>query len=209
MKARLDNNSTGDSRKEVQNLPDLLSFWLKAKAFQSRRTVNELWLGRPRRFRKGNSLKSSPVIAESRTSLWTTHEAKEQILVIGKIQNLRIAMRNLNGLEINANEVFSFWRHVGRASRRKGYVAGRELREGCLIPSTGGGLCQLSNALYDAALQAGFEIIERHAHTQVIPGSLAEIGRDATVFWNYVDLRFRSSSPFRIEALMDASVLIV
>jgi glycosyltransferase involved in cell wall biosynthesis len=88
-------------------------------------------------------------------------------------------------------------------------VAGRELREGCIIPSIGGGLCQLSNALYDAALSAGFEIVERHAHTQVIPGSLAEVGRDATVFWNYVDLRFKSSSPFRIEAMMDANLLIV
>jgi hypothetical protein len=91
----------------------------------------------------------------------------------------------------------------------KGYVAGRELREGCLIPSIGGGLCQLSNALYDAALRAGFEIVERHAHTQVIPGSLAESGRDATVFWNYVDLRFKSEHPFRIEAALTRDSLVV
>ena len=78
----------------------------------------------------------------------------------------------------------------------RGFVKGRELREGCIIPNVGGGLCQVSNALYDAALQAGHEIVERHAHTQVIAGSLAEQGRDATVFWNYVDLRFRSERPF-------------
>lgn len=209
MKARPDNGSPNHSRKEVQTLPDLLSFWLKAKAFQSRRAVTEFCLGRPRRFSKGNELKSAPVIAESRTSLWTTDEANEQILVIGKIQNLRIAIRKLNGLEIKANEVFSFWRHIGRASRRKGYVAGRELREGCLIPSTGGGLCQLSNALYDAALQAGFEIVERHAHTQVIPGSLAEAGRDATVFWNYVDLRFKARNRFRIEVQLTSNDLLL
>ena len=95
-----------------------------------------------------------------------------------------------------AHAVFSFWKQVGRTNRLKGYVAGRELREGCLIPSIGGGLCQLSNALYDAALQAGFEIVERHAHSQVIPGSLAEAGANATVFWNYVDLRFRSHHAF-------------
>ena len=85
-------------------------------------------------------------------------------------------------------------------SRLKGYVDGRELREGCIIPNVGGGLCQISNALYDAALKANFEIIERHAHSQIIAGSLAEQGRDATVFWNYVDLRFRSANAFRIEA---------
>ena len=71
---------------------------------------------------------------------------------------------------------------------------GRELREGCLVPSIGGGLCQLSNALYDAALRAGLQVVERHRHTQVVPGSLAESDRDATVFWNYRDLRLRGGS---------------
>ncbi|MBC7930295.1 MAG: VanW family protein, partial [Rubrivivax sp.] len=96
-----------------------------------------------------------------------------------------------------------------RASRGRGYGRGRELREGCVIPSVGGGLCQLSNALYDAALQAGFEIVERHSHTRIVPGSQAEAGRDATVFWNYVDLRWRSPHPFRIEASMSRDQLIV
>jgi len=66
--------------------------------------------------------------------------------------------------------------HVGARRALRGFVAGRELREGCVIPSLGGGLCQLSNALYDAALKAGVEIVERHAHSQVIPASLAEVG---------------------------------
>ena len=108
-----------------------------------------------------------------------------------------------------AGKTFGFWKQIGRTSSLKGFAEGRELREGCVIPTIGGGLCQLSNALYDAALQAGFEIVERHAHTQVIPGSLAEKGRDATVFWNYVDLRFRSDAAFRIEATLDGDELIV
>ena len=112
-------------------------------------------------------------------------------------------------VEVPAGQVFSFWKQIGRTSRLKGYVAGRELREGCLIPSIGGGLCQLSNALYDAALTAGFEIVERHPHSKVIPGSLAEQGRDATVFWNYVDLRFKSRTSFRIETMLTSDSLIV
>ena len=71
-----------------------------------------------------------------------------------------------------------------------------------MISTVGGGLCQLSNALYETALGAGFEIVERHAHSRVVPGSRAVLGRDATVFWNYVDLRFRSPHAFRIEARM-------
>ncbi|MBK9154039.1 MAG: VanW family protein [Chloracidobacterium sp.] len=154
-------------------------------------------------------MSSHAVIATSRTPLWTEIEPEERFLVAGKIHNLRLAARQLDGLEIPAGQVFSFWKNVGRASRFKGYVEGRELREGCIIPNVGGGLCQMSNALYDAALEAGLEIVERHAHTQVVAGSLAEKDRDATVFWNYVDLRFRSERPFRIEARLDEKDLIV
>jgi hypothetical protein len=58
------------------------------------------------------------------------------------------------------------------------------------VPSEGGGLCQLSNDLYRAALEAGCQVLERHAHSRIVPGSRAEAGADATVAWNYVDLRF-------------------
>ncbi len=148
-------------------------------------------------------------IAESKTELWTEAGEAEKFLLAGKVENLRLAIRKLDGLTIPANKIFSFWKQLGKANRLNGYVVGRELREGCIVPNIGGGLCQISNALYDAALQANFEIIERHAHTQVIAGSLAEKGRDATVFWNYVDLRFRSSNAFQIEAKMDANHLYV
>jgi hypothetical protein len=152
---------------------------------------------------------NQPIIAESITPLWTEKEAGEQFLQAGKIQNLRMAVRHLNGLQVLANQTFSFWKQVGKTTRRKGFVAGRELREGCIIPNIGGGLCQLSNALYDAALKANFAIVERHAHTQIVAGSLAEQGRDATVFWNYVDLRFKSPNTFQIEAKLDAENLII
>ncbi len=181
----------------------------KALAFQGSRAVREGIGNETRRYCIDNALVDKKIIAESRTSLWTAHENSERHLLAGKIHNLRLAVRRLNGVEVPSDGVFSFWKQVGRASRLKGYVAGRELREGCLIPSIGGGLCQLSNALYDTALQAGFEIVERHPHTQVVPGSLAETHRDATVFWNYVDLRFKSTHAFRIEAELTTETLVV
>jgi vancomycin resistance protein YoaR len=148
-------------------------------------------------------------VARSITPLWTSEDAQESLLIVGKIQNLRVALQYLNGIEIPKDGLFSFWAQLGRPTAGKGYVAGRELRQGCLIPSVGGGLCQLSNALYSIALDAGFEVIERHAHSQIVPGSLAEVGRDATVFWNYVDLRFRLPAATRIEAFLTATELVV
>ncbi len=181
----------------------------KALLLRLKRMVHDSWLSRVPRHQRGESLVHARVIAESTTELWTSAAAADLALQAGKVHNLRVALRRLNGVEAPAGSTFSFWAQVGRPSRWKGYVDGRELREGCLIATTGGGLCQLSNALYDAALRAGFEIVERHAHTQVVPGSLAEVGRDATVFWNYVDLRFRSQEPFRIEAFLAADRLTV
>src|SRR5882724_1531616 len=188
---------------------DAFVFRAKATLFQLKRAITNALSAEVRKFSVGDALKARPLLAESSSELWKANNPAEEYLIAGKIQNLRVAVRRLNGVEIPAGKTFSFWAQIGRPNKFKGYVQGRELREGCIIPNVGGGLCQLSNALYDAALKAGFEIVERHAHTQVIPGSLAETGRDATVFWNYVDLRFRSSEAFRIEATMTADSLIV
>lgn len=196
-------------KREIHTQIQAVVFRAKAFLLQTRRGWQNAFDSGVKRFSAANELENHSKIAESKTALWTESSPAEQFLLAGKIQNLRQAIRQLNNLEIPANEVFSFWAHVGKTTRGKGYVVGRELREGCIIPNLGGGLCQLSNALYDAALQAGFQIVERHAHTQVIAGSLAEKGRDATVFWNYVDLRFKSPQAFRIEAKLTAKDLIV
>lgn len=186
-----------------------LIFKSKAALLQTKRGLENLFDKKLKKFPKAENLGKSATIAESKTPLWTESRAEEQFLLAGKVHNLRLAIRKLDGVEIPAGEVFSFWKHVGQASRARGFVEGRELREGCIIPNVGGGLCQLSNALYDAALKANFEVVERHAHTQIVAGSLAEQGRDATIFWNYVDLRFRSPSAFRIETFLGKDHLTV
>ncbi|MFM7427730.1 MAG: VanW family protein [Elainella sp.] len=195
-----------------------VAFRVKVTLFQLRRGLIN-WLRPVRRYRVGEALAEQAVVAESMiaesviaesvTALWTSHEAGERDLIAGKIHNLRLAVQAIHGIELPAGATFSFWAQVGCPTRRKGYVDGRELRQGCVVPSVGGGLCQLSNALYSAALDAGLEIVERHAHTRIIPGSLAEVGRDATVFWNYVDLRFKTARPLRIEAVLTGEALVV
>ena len=184
-------------------------FRFKTLALQTRRLIEGLFYRKTKRFQRSDRYSGFPVIADSYSKLRSEKGDAELALVAGKIHNLRIALQKLDGIEIGPNETFSFWKQIGRTSRFRGFVKGRELREGCIIPNIGGGLCQLSNALYDAALKSGFEIIERHPHTRIVEGSLAEVGRDATVFWNYVDLRFRSDSSFRIEARLERENLLV
>jgi len=199
-------NHTASETNE-QTVASALLFSAKTRVLQLRRLFSDTVSGACKRHEKGDVYAGNDILAESISQIWTDTDPYEKKLQLGKAQNLRQALRSLNGVEVPADATFSFWKQVGAASTWKGYVPGRELRQGCIIPTVGGGLCQLSNALYDAALTAGFEILERHAHSEVIPGSLAEENRDATIFWNYVDLRFRSQNPFRIEALMDSRSL--
>jgi VanW like protein len=196
---------------QVPSFWDMALFQAKATAFRIRRSGAEM---RNRaaapRHERGEALAKAPMLASVSSPLWPKLAGeKDRALTAGKIQNLRQAVRHLNGIEVPAGCLFSFWRQIGRTTRSRGFVMGRELREGCLIANIGGGLCQLSNALYEAALTAGFDIVERHAHSRLVPGSRASVGRDATVFWNYVDLRFRSLRPFRIEVSLRGGALVV
>ncbi len=148
-------------------------------------------------------------LAEVVTLLYPEEDPRERALQLGKVQNLRVGARDLNGVMIEAGKTFSFWQQLGRPTRSKGYVEGRELRQGCLIPTLAGGLCQLSNSIHQAAKNAGCEIVERHAHTARIPHSPFSPGDDATVFWNYVDLRFRVPRSMILRVRLSSEELVV
>ena len=184
-------------------------FEAKAAVFRVRRTVVEL--GRaPRRLAvSADRTAFANVVARSITPLWADPNLSEAAMQLGKVQNLRRAAAALDGVVLAPGQVFSFWRQVGRATRGRGFAPGRMLREGCMMPAVGGGLCQLSNALYDVALQSGCRIVERHAHSVRVPGSAAEAGRDATVAWNYVDLRFASARELLLSVKLDRRDLTV
>lgn len=183
-------------------------FRLRVTGRQLGRGATDLFAGLRRCERSDDPL-FSVMASESRTKLRSDDRAAERFYQEGKVQNLRKAVERLDCSLVGAGHVFSFWKQIGRACARRGYVTGRMLQQGCMIPAIGGGLCQLSNALYDAALEAGCEIVERHAHSRVVAGSMAAAGRDATVAWNYVDLRFRSQYPLLIRASVTEDELVI
>ena len=187
---------------------DALLFRFKTNVFRMDRTLREL--GRaPPRLAQGDASGFVTVVAESRTALWSDPRSSERTMQWGKVQNLRAAARRLDRTMLPVGAVFSFWRQLGRASTRRGFVAGRMLQEGCLVPATGGGLCQLSNALYDVALETGCRIVERHGHSRIVPGSSALRRRDATVAWNYVDLRFAAPREMMLRVIVERDALVV
>jgi vancomycin resistance protein VanW len=185
-----------------------LVFWAKSRLLIARRIAANFVSG-------GSALRHAPLpagailLADDEHRLYTLTDPRERLLEMGKVQNLRIAAAAIDGTVIAPGETFSFWRAAGRATRAKGYVLGRELRQGCVIPSIGGGLCQLTNALSRVAHQAGMEIVERHSHSVHPEGFFIDGATDATVFWNYIDFRFRSDRPVRIGVTLTETTLVV
>ena len=195
----------------IPSLSERAVFWIKSRMHIGLRCLQNLRHPVRKHTRIADLAFGSPriVLGESVTPLWAETQANEEVLQRGKVHNLRVAVPCFDGVFVPAGAVLSFWRQVSWPGAWRGFVPGRELRLGCIVPTIGGGLCQLSNALYDAGLRAGFEIVERHAHTAVIAGTLAEQGRDATIFWNYVDLQMRSSAAFWIECRLTTDTLVV
>ena len=189
--------------------PSLLSNVLyRAKVFglQGKRLGEDI-VAKPRRFAKTETLPPG-VLAEVRSKLWREEDPRERGNEQGKVQNLRVAARSLDRLQIPAGQTFSFWKHVGRTTAAKGYVFGRQIQEGCLIPARGGGICQLTNSLYEAALNAGFVIVERHPHSRKVPGAPTN-KPDATVAWNHVDLRFSPKQNVVLRVFLTRDELVV
>ncbi len=192
--------------------PTVLStavFAAKMAVFQARRGLVDLVAAPPR---LGRVVVDFPAtVAEARSPLVSPDYSGRPEHQAGKIANLRVACAAIDGLRLAPGEVFSFWRQIGRPTRARGYVEGRMLQSGALSPAVGGGLCQLSTALYEIALQANLTILERHAHSRIVPGpNAARAGRDATVAWNYVDLRFASPERLlRLGAVVTDDELVV
>jgi vancomycin resistance protein VanW len=119
-------------------------------------------------------------------------DAAQPLFEAGKRHNVRLAAPAFDGLELSPERPFSFWRALGRVTPERGYRCGMELSGGCIVPAIGGGLCLLSRALFQLAVHAGFDVLERHGHSLVAvePPPSVLWGLDATVLWPYVDLRF-------------------
>lgn len=113
----------------------------------------------------------------------------------GKERNVALAAGRLDGLVVAPGQLFSYHRLVGRPSRLRGFRRGLELHDGQASAGVGGGCCQVSNLVYQLALEGGMKIVERHRHgLDLFPDHRRSVpfGCGATVFYNYRDLRFEN-----------------
>ena len=114
--------------------------------------------------------------------------------------NIRLAAAALNGTIVGPGQEVSFNDTVGQRTEAKGYQGAAAYNNGEVVQEIGGGVCQVSTTLYNAALKAGMKISMRRSHT--FEPSYVTPGMDATVSWGGPDFRFinTSSSAIGIKA---------
>jgi vancomycin resistance protein VanW len=115
----------------------------------------------------------------------------DMVLQQNKITNLRLAAACLDGVKLAPGERFSYWRLIGRPTRRRGFKSGMVLQNGQVRSGVGGGLCQLSNLIYWITIHTPLRVVERHRHNyDVFPDTARSqpFGSGATCFYNYGDL---------------------
>ena len=114
-----------------------------------------------------------------------------------RIHNIKRAADAINGTILQPGETFSFNETVGPASKQAGYKKARIFVRGQDAEGYGGGICQVSSTLYNAADLAGLEITERHPHSKKV--SYVPDGRDAATSYGGVDLRFTNTKTYPIQ----------
>ena len=110
----------------------------------------------------------------------------------GRNSNIGIAMQKINGTLLNPGSTFSFNSVVGKRTEDNGFVEAIEYVYGAEVPGIGGGVCQVSTTVYLAAVTANLEILQRSPHSMKV--SYTELGQDATVSSNRLDLSFRNNT---------------
>jgi vancomycin resistance protein VanW len=148
----------------------------------------------------GSTIRQWTPLVEFATSL----EGRTQ----GQRHNATLAAKRIHGAIIAPDATWSFNQTIGQWVRSEGYVRAPVSYGGVLVPAWGGGVCQTSTTLYNAALLAGLEVVERHPHT-IAPSYIAP-GRDAAVAHGIADLKLRNPYPFpyRIECFVRGDKLV-
>ena len=125
-----------------------------------------------------------------------------------RAKNLHLACEALNGYVIKAGETFSFNLALGPCTTNKGYQTAPTY-VGSTASTLGGGISQISSALYCGALQAGLQITQRHAHAYAVDYTL--LGFDAAVTYGSQDLQFvnTTADPIRILVTTDGTKVTV
>ena len=110
--------------------------------------------------------------------------------------NIGRAAELVDGTVLRPGETFSLNDTVGERTRENGFTEGYIISDGILVSDLGGGVSQMATTTFNAMFFAGLEDVEHKPHSFYI--DRYPIGREATVAWGAVDLRFRNDTPYGV-----------
>ena len=167
-----------------------------------RRHLKNLF-GRERYAHEKSSTWMPVVVASQSGDMIKRGPGIDPVLQQNKADNIRLACSKIDGIVVQPGETFSFWRLVGKTSKRNGFAEGRVLVNGRLKAGVGGGLCNLANTLCLLMLHSPVTITELHHHSDALapdPGNIRKpYSAGTSVNYNFIDLRFRNDTPQPIQ----------
>jgi vancomycin resistance protein YoaR len=116
--------------------------------------------------------------------------------------NIGRAAELVDGTLLKPGETFSLNDVVGERTRENGFTEGFIISDGIFKEDLGGGVSQMATTTFNAMFFAGLEDVEHKPHSFYI--DRYPVGREATVAWGAVDLRFRNDTKYGV--LIEADV---
>lgn len=120
-----------------------------------------------------------------------------------RVSNIKLAAEKIHQLMLKPGEIFSFNQIVGKRTKIRGFKEASIFENGKVIQGLGGGICQLSSTLYQAALSANLKVTEVHRHSMKV--TYIAPGLDAAISWGTKDLKFLNSLDMPISILTEVT----
>ncbi len=109
----------------------------------------------------------------------------------GRGSNIHVAGQSTSNKLIMPGDVFSYNKSTGARNWVNGYKTAKVIVGGKYVDGEGGGACQVSTTIYNAALLGGVGIEEVHNHS--LQSKYVPRGRDASVSYGYTDLKLKNT----------------
>jgi vancomycin resistance protein YoaR len=113
---------------------------------------------------------------------------------VNRSHNIKTACEKISGTVIMPGQVFSMDKALGPRTKENGYLEAPVIIKNELVDDIGGGICQVTTTLYNTALLAGMDIVERTHHSW--PLEYVSAGRDATIAEGSIDFKFRNNTEY-------------
>jgi vancomycin resistance protein YoaR len=109
-----------------------------------------------------------------------------------RVNNIHRIADLIDGTIVLPGETYSVNEHVGQRTLENGFVPAPSIEDGEMVDTVGGGVSQFATTIYNALLRAGYEVLERQAHTYWF--DRYPMGHEATLSWPKPDIVFRNDT---------------